>query len=85
MRVSTIDLVKDIGTVTDRALIEPVTVTKEGRDRFVLISVEEYSRLKERDRRVASIRELTDEEIEAIAKADVPAEYAYLNEELERE
>lgn len=85
MRVSTADLVENLGTVTDRALVEPVTVTKEGRDRFVLMSVEEYSRLKQRDRHMASIRELTDDEIEAIAKAEVPAEYAPLDNELEPE
>jgi hypothetical protein len=82
MRVSTAEFIKSYGTLADRALIEPVTITKNGRDRLVVISAEEYDRLRRRDRRVIAAGELTDEEVTLIAKAEVPAEYAYLDEEL---
>ena len=59
-----------------------MTITEDGRDRLVLLSAEEYERLKQRDRRVLTIEEFTEEEIAAISKAEVPAEYAYLDEEL---
>ena len=36
----------------------------------------------QRDRRVVTARELTDGEREFIASAEVPAEYAYLDDEL---
>jgi len=83
VRVTTADFLKHYGRLADRALSEPVTITKNGHDRLVVISAEEYERLKRRDRRVVSAGELTDEEIALIAKAEVPAEHAHLDEELE--
>jgi PHD/YefM family antitoxin component YafN of YafNO toxin-antitoxin module len=82
MKVSTADFIKNYGKLADQALGEPVTITKNGRDRLVLLSAQEYDRLKRRDRRVIRAEDLTDAEIEAIEKAEVPAEYAYLDEEL---
>jgi PHD/YefM family antitoxin component YafN of YafNO toxin-antitoxin module len=82
MRVSTAEFIKSYGTIADRALIEPVTITKNGRDRLVVISAEEYERLRRRDRRAITPEELTDEDAALIAKAEVPAEYAYLDEEI---
>ena len=32
MKVSTADFIKNYGTLTDKALTEPVTITKNGRD-----------------------------------------------------
>jgi PHD/YefM family antitoxin component YafN of YafNO toxin-antitoxin module len=82
MRVTFSEFVKDCAALTDKALIEPLTVTRSGRDDVVVLSVEEYERLKRRDRRVVLTGELSDEEIELIQNAEVPAEYAYLDEEL---
>lgn len=82
MRVSSAEFLKSYGALTDKALSEPVTITRNGRDRLVVLSVEEYERLKQRDRRVRRIEELTDAEMDAIAKADFPAEYAHLDDEL---
>ena len=66
----------------DRRLAEPVTITKDGRDWLVALSAEEYERLKRRDRRVVRPGDLSGEVLDPIAKAQVPAEYAYLDEEL---
>jgi len=63
-------------------LSEPVTITKNGHDRLVVLSAEEYERLKRRDRRVVLAGQLTDEEVALIADAEVPAEHAHLDEEL---
>ena len=82
MRVSTAEFIKGYGTIADRALIEPVTITKNGRDRLVVISAEEYERLRRRDRRAITPEQLTDEDAALIAKAEVPAEFAYLDEEI---
>jgi PHD/YefM family antitoxin component YafN of YafNO toxin-antitoxin module len=82
MRISSAEFLKNYETLSDKALAEPVTITRDGRDRFVLLSVEEYERLKRRDRRVRRVEDFTAEEIEAIANAEVPPEYAYLNAEL---
>jgi prevent-host-death family protein len=82
MRVSSAEFIKHYGELTDKAVLEPVTITQNGRDRLVVLSAEEYTRLKSRDRRVIAAGELTDEERALIAAAEVPAEYAYLDEEL---
>jgi prevent-host-death family protein len=82
MRVSSAEFQKQFGTLADKALVEPLTITRNGRDRLVLLSVEEYERLKRRDRRVVRLEDFTEEEMALIAKADVPAEHAHLDAEL---
>jgi PHD/YefM family antitoxin component YafN of YafNO toxin-antitoxin module len=46
------ELVRQFSHYSDLALTAPVVVTKNGRARNVLLSVEEYERLKRRDRQV---------------------------------
>ncbi|MBT9293093.1 type II toxin-antitoxin system Phd/YefM family antitoxin [Hyphomicrobiaceae bacterium 22] len=82
MRVSTADFIKNYGTLADKALAEPVTITKNGRDRLVVLSAEEYERLKRRDRRVVRLEEFTDEEMALIARAEVPPGHEALDDEL---
>jgi prevent-host-death family protein len=82
MRISSAEFQRQFGALSDKALTEPLTITRNGRDRLVLLSVEEYERLKRRDRRVVRLEDFTDEEIALIAKADVPAEHAHLDAEL---
>ncbi len=81
MRVTTAEFIKNYGTLADRALTEPVTITKNGRDRLVVVSAEEYRRLASRDRRVLTPEELTEEQAALIAKAEVPVGYAGLDAE----
>jgi prevent-host-death family protein len=82
MRVTTADFIKHYGRLADRALSEPLTITKNGHDRLVVLSADEYERLKRRDRRVVSAGELTDAEVALVAAAEVPAEHAHLDDEL---
>jgi PHD/YefM family antitoxin component YafN of YafNO toxin-antitoxin module len=63
MRVSTAEFIKNYGTLADKALMEPVTITKNGRDRLVMVSAEEFERLKRRDRRVVRIEDWTEQEL----------------------
>ncbi len=82
VKVSSADFQKNIGRYQDVALVEPVTVTKNGRDRTVLLSVEEYQRLKSRDRKVMSLSDFTDEDIAAIERASPPAGASKYDDEL---
>jgi PHD/YefM family antitoxin component YafN of YafNO toxin-antitoxin module len=82
MRISSAEFLEKYEALTDKPLSEPVTITRDGCDRLVLLSVEEYERLKRRDRRVYRIEEMTPEQLSALEKAEVPAKYAYLDEEL---
>ena len=74
---------RNIGTYQDRALIEPVFITRNGREKTVLLSVEEYRRLKQRDREVLAVSQLSDADLAAIEAAEVPAEFSHLDSEIE--
>jgi PHD/YefM family antitoxin component YafN of YafNO toxin-antitoxin module len=60
---------------------ELIMVTRNGRERVVLLSADEYYRLNRLDRVALSVGSLFDKELAAIADAGVPAEYAHLDEE----
>ncbi len=82
MRVTTAEFIKGYGALADKALTEPVTITKNGRDRLVVVSAEEYERLRRRDRRAFRAEELSEADIALIAKAEMAPEHAHLDEEL---
>lgn len=73
---------RKIGHYQDRALVEPVMVTRNGRERVVLISADEFKRLKRRDREVLRVEDLAEADLAKIATAEVPAEFAPLDAEL---
>jgi len=82
MKVTTADFIKNYGTLADKALSEPVTITKNGRDRLVLVSADEYARLKRRDRRVVRLEDFTEDEMALIERAQARGEDAHLDAEL---
>jgi PHD/YefM family antitoxin component YafN of YafNO toxin-antitoxin module len=59
-------------------------VTRNGRERVVLISADEFKRLKRRDREVLRLDDFTQADLEAIRKAEPPAEAATFDAELKR-
>ena len=72
----------NIGRYQDIALTKPVVITKNGRERTVLLSAEEYLRLKRRDRRAFAAGELSERQIAAIRDAKVPEQFAGLDDEI---
>jgi prevent-host-death family protein len=80
--VTSADFQRNIGLYQDEALKKPVAITKNGRPRTVLISAEEYERLKRRDRRVIAAGEVSDRQIAALREAKVPDRFADLDAEL---
>ena len=50
MRVSVKELVMNFSLLSDKALKEPLIIAKNGRDRLVLLSVEEYQLMRERNK-----------------------------------
>ena len=44
-RITSVDMHAKLGAVIDRAVIEPVIVTKHGRDHLVMLSAERYAAL----------------------------------------
>jgi PHD/YefM family antitoxin component YafN of YafNO toxin-antitoxin module len=82
MKVSTAEFIKNYGALADKALSEPVTITKNGRDRLVILSADEYARLKRRDRRVVKLEDFTADEIALIASGEAPSSDDHLDAEL---
>ena len=70
-RVTASEFQNAFGALSDKARHEPVVITKHGRDSLVVMPVEEWERLKRRDRRVGSTAELAEEWVEAIRGAQV--------------
>jgi len=58
-----------------------LTVTHNARDKIVVLSAEEYARLKRRDREVLRVEDLSTADLEAIAAAKPPAEAATYDRE----
>ncbi len=81
-RVTASEFQTAFGALSDKARHEPVVITKHGRDSLVVMSAEEWERLRRRDRRVVLTTELSDEWIEAVRNAKVPDEFNHLNAEL---
>jgi prevent-host-death family protein len=73
---------RHLGLYQDRALVEPVTITRNGRERLVLLSAEEFKRLKRRDHRVLTLADFTDEDIAALETVRAPDETAAFNHEV---
>lgn len=81
MRFSAGDCQRQWGRVQDTAIVHPVTISNNGRDRLVMMSVEEYQRLKRRDRRVMAAADFTDADIAAIEAASAPDEATVFDHE----
>jgi prevent-host-death family protein len=79
MRVSSAEFLKKYGALSDKALSEPVTITRNGRDRLVLMSAEAFERMSRYAPRARYIDELTEQELTMIDEARVSAEHDHLN------
>ena len=79
--VTSAEFQRDFGRYQDLALTEPVTVIRNGRERLVVISAEEYRRLKQRDREVLGLDDFTEADLQAIRAAEPPPEATAFDEE----
>ena len=68
---------KNFGRYREQALEEPVVVTQYGKPSVVILSALEYERLKELDRRVMLLDEMSDSEIEEMALSEIPTAERY--------
>ena len=84
IKVPAAEFQRNIGRYQDLALTEPVAVTRNGRERTVMISIEEYRRLKRRDRRVMSLEDFTDADIAALEATRAPEGAKAFDSELDR-
>ena len=72
--VNATEFQKKVGEYSDIARREPVTVTRHGRASLVLLSAEDYARLRgleARATRAMPVRDMPDDLIEALRDADL--------------
>ena len=82
MKVTAAEMAKNFGQIADKALVEPVTITKYGREHLVPLSADEYARLGRRDRQVYRAGEIPDELLAAIEATEPPFESETVEREL---
>ncbi len=82
LKVSAAEFQRNIGRYQDLALRQPVAVTRNGRESCVLISTDEYRRLKRRDREVMTIEDFSEADADAVRRTEPPAESAAFNSEM---
>jgi len=82
--VTAAEFQRHFGRYQDEALTQPVAITRNGREGVVMISVDEYRRLKRRDREVLSVGDLSDADVAAIAKTEMHPRHAHLDENSNR-
>ena len=80
--ITSVEFQRNFGRYQDEALKEPVAITRNGRERIVILSAEEYHRLKKRDRTVMGPDDFTEADIQAIISAEPPAEAAAFDHEV---
>jgi len=69
-KVTALDVAKNFGQISDMALVQPVHVTKHGRNHIVMISEAEYQLLKSNKRIVIPTEALPEEILQALLTND---------------
>jgi prevent-host-death family protein len=81
LTVSSAEFQRNFGHYQDMALTEPVAVTRNGRERLVVLSAQEYRRLQQRNRQVLGLEDFTEADLQAIRSAEPPPEAAAFDDE----
>ena len=72
--VPSTELQKQFGRYSDEAMIRPVGVSRNGRLRFVMVPIEDYDRMRRRERVAGRAEDLDDNTLEAIRAVQPAAE-----------
>jgi prevent-host-death family protein len=80
--VTAAEFQRHFGRYQDEALTQPVAITRNGRERLVMISADEYRKLRRRSREVIRVEDLTDEEVAQIASGRMEPCHDHLDAEL---
>ncbi|MDR3514930.1 MAG: type II toxin-antitoxin system prevent-host-death family antitoxin [Azospirillaceae bacterium] len=83
LRFGSYDLQRKVAEVQEAAMREPVVISYHGRDRLVMMSIDEFERLKRRDKMVIAMEEVPEEFILAMSEPYDDAEQAALDHLME--
>lgn len=81
-RIPSSEFQREFGRLRGVAHREAVIVTSHGRDDVVLLSAEEYRRLRSLERIAMPVGDLSDKELAALDAVEIPVETARYNHEL---
>jgi prevent-host-death family protein len=82
-KISSTEFIRTPGAYQDQAQREPVVIMKHNREHAVLLSAQEYHRLKRCDRLVFRTGELSESDIAAITAAEAPIEAVDFDDEVD--
>jgi prevent-host-death family protein len=82
IKVPAAEFQRNIGRYQDLALSQPVAVTRNGRERTVMISIDEYRRLKRHDRQVLGLDDFTEDDISSLERSRAPSSSKAFDDEL---
>lgn len=82
LKVGAAEAQRNFRLYQDKALIQPVAITRNGRPGTVMISIEEYERLKRRDRQVFRTEEAPQDVVDAILNAEIPEDAKQFDHEV---
>jgi PHD/YefM family antitoxin component YafN of YafNO toxin-antitoxin module len=80
--VTSRELQRSFGKFQDIAMTQPVAVTNNRRERLIILSAEEYRRLKRRAREVVPVGASSNDERDAIANTNMASHHDHLDREL---
>jgi len=80
--VTSVEFQRNFGRYQDEAVKGPLAITRNGRERIVILSADEYHRLKRRDRQVLQLDDFTETDLQAILQAKAPSEAAAFDHEV---
>lgn len=79
IKVTSAEFRQNVGHYEDEALRQPVAITRDGEDCLVVLSTEEYRRLRSRWREVVRAGDMADEDLDLIAKTEVDPKHNRLD------
>lgn len=82
IKVTATEFQQHFGRYQDEALRQPVAITRNGRERLVMLSAEEYRRLKRCDREVIRVEDLSNEGVAQIARGRMDSRHDHLDADL---
>lgn len=82
-KVTSTEFQNNVGRYQDAAQLGPVTVTKNGRDHTVLVSATFFETVL-KGRVARRVEDLDDDTIRRISEAEVPAEFADLDDRVKQ-
>ncbi len=82
-KVTAVEFQNNFGEYSAKAERRPMAITKYGKPRLIIMSVEDFMQILQHTQKSFHVSELGDAQIEAILKAEAPKENEHLNDLLD--